>query len=114
MKVEHYSRTAAELVEGVPGVTIRWVIGEKDEAPSFAMRIFEIEPGHSTPYHSTPYHQHDWEHEVLVLDGEGIVRQGGGELRIRDGSVIFVPGMEMHQFANRGESVLRFVCLVPI
>lgn len=109
MKVEHYSRTAAEPVEGVPGVTIRWVIGEEDDAPNFAMRIFEIEPGHSTPYH-----QHDWEHEVLVLDGEGIVRQGGGELRIRDGSVIFVPGMEMHQFANRGESVLRFVCLVPI
>ncbi len=109
MKIEHYSRTPAEPADGVPGVTVRWVIGKKDNAPNFAMRIFEIEPGHSTPYH-----QHEWEHEVLVLDGEGTVRQKDGESRIGNGSVIFVHGMEMHQFSNRGESVLRFVCLIPI
>ncbi len=109
MKVEHYSETAAELVENVPGVTIRWVIGEKDGAPNFAMRVFEVEP-----YYTSPYHQHEWEHEVFVLAGEGVVRRQDSESPISNGSVVFVPGMEMHQFANRGNSVLRFICVVPI
>ena len=109
MKVEHYSETVAELVENVPGVTVRWVIGEKDGAPNFAMRVFEVEPGHATPYH-----QHEWEHEVFVLAGEGIARRQDGESPISNGSVVFVPGMEMHQFANRGDSVLRFICVVPV
>ena len=109
MKVEHYSKTAAELVENVPGVTIRWVIGEQDGAPNFAMRVFEVEPGHASPYH-----QHEWEHEVFVLAGQGVVRRQDGESPISNGSVVFVPSMEMHQFANRGDSVLRFICVVPV
>jgi quercetin dioxygenase-like cupin family protein len=108
MKVEHYTETKAELAEGVPGVTVRWVVGEKDGAPNFAMRVFEVEPGCASPYH-----QHEWEHEVFVLAGEGIVRRKDGESPIGDGSVVFVPGMEMHQFKNQGESVLRFICVVP-
>lgn len=109
MKVEHYSKTVAELVENVPGVTVRWVIGEKDGAPNFAMRVFEVEPGYATPYH-----QHEWEHEVFVLAGEGVARRQDGESPISNGSVVFVPGMEMHQFASRGDSVLRFICVVPV
>lgn len=109
MKVEHYSETPAEAVENVPGVTVRWVVGEKDGAPNFAMRVFEVEPGFASPYH-----QHEWEHEVFVLAGEGVVRKAEVESPIGHGSVVFVPGMEMHQFANRGESVLRFICVVPV
>jgi quercetin dioxygenase-like cupin family protein len=109
MKVEHYSKTEAEEIENVPGVTVRWVVGDKDGAPNFAMRVFEVQPGYATPYH-----QHAWEHEVFVLAGEGAVRQETGESPIGHGSVVFVPGMEMHQFANRGDSVLRFICVVPV
>ncbi len=109
MKIEHYTETPAEAAEGVPGVTVRWVIGEKDKAPNFAMRVFDVEPGCSSPYH-----QHEWEHEVFVLAGEGVVRREDGESAIGEGSVVFVPGMEMHQFANRGSSPLRFICVIPV
>lgn len=109
MKVEHYTETKAEAAENVAGVTVRWVVGEQDGAPNFAMRVFDVEPGFSTPYH-----QHEWEHEVFVLAGEGAVRQADGESPIGYGSVVFVPGMEMHQFTNRGDSVLRFICVVPV
>lgn len=108
-KIEHYTNTRAETVENVPGVTVRWVIGEQDGAPNFAMRIFEIQPNHSTPYH-----QHAWEHEVFVLDGTGAVHIEDGQSPISAGSVVYVPGMEMHQFANRGQDLLRFICVVPI
>jgi quercetin dioxygenase-like cupin family protein len=109
MKVEHYTDTPAEPAESAPGVTVRWVIGKKDGAPNFAMRVFDVEPGSSSPYH-----QHEWEHEVFVLAGEGAVRREDGESPVGQGTVVFVPGMEMHQFINRGSSVLRFICVVPI
>ncbi len=108
MKVEHYTNTPAAEVENVPGVTVRWVISKQDGAPNFAMRVFEVELGRASPYH-----QHEWEHEIFVLAGKGVVRREQGETPIEPGTVIFVPGMEMHQFANRGTSLLRFICLVP-
>jgi quercetin dioxygenase-like cupin family protein len=109
IKIEHYTDTEAEPVEGVPGVTIRWVISKQDGAPNFAMRVFEVQPGHGSPYH-----QHSWEHEVFILEGEGAVRREDGEEPVSAGSVVFVPGSLMHQFINRGQGVLRFICVVPI
>ena len=98
-------------VEGRPeidGVTMRVVIGPDEGAPFFTMRVFDVEPGYSTPHHS-----HWWEHEVFVLSGEGVVKTEDGELSVSHGSTVFVPGGEMHQFQNRGDSVLRFICLIP-
>jgi quercetin dioxygenase-like cupin family protein len=109
IKIEHYTDTQAEAVEGIPGVTIRWVIGKQDGAPNFAMRVFEVQPGYGSPYH-----QHAWEHEVFILAGEGAVRREDGEVPVSAGSVVFVPGSEMHQFLNRGQDVLRFICVVPL
>jgi quercetin dioxygenase-like cupin family protein len=92
----------------IEGVTMRVVIGPEEGAPFFNMRVFEVEPGQSTPHHS-----HWWEHEVFVLSGEGTVKTEQGDVPIRHGSTVFVPGGEMHQFQNRGGGVLRFICLVP-
>ena len=40
MKVEHFSDTPAEAIEGVPKVSVRWVVGKKDGAPNFAIVKF--------------------------------------------------------------------------
>lgn len=109
MKVSHYTNIQAEEVENVPGVTIRWVISDKDGAPNFAMRVFDIEPGKATPFHS-----HEWEHEVFILDGKGALRGQDKEWDVEHGSVILVPGNEMHQFANKGDTTFRFICLIPL
>lgn len=108
MKVQHYTDVPAEKVEGVPGVTVRWVISEKDGAPHFAMRVFDVEPGHATPFHT-----HWNEHEVFVLSGRGVVRDESGEIPLSHGNTVFVPGDEVHQFINTGPDVFRFICLVP-
>jgi quercetin dioxygenase-like cupin family protein len=97
-----------EAEAAAPGVTMRVAIGPKQGAPFFNMRIFEVQPGHATPHHS-----HWWEHEVLVLAGQGIVTTEQGEVPIHHGSTVFVPGGELHQFRNAGDEVLRFACLVP-
>ncbi|MHB0878380.1 MAG: cupin domain-containing protein [Anaerolineae bacterium] len=104
--VRHYTD-----VEGKPaadGVTMRLVIGPAEGAPYFNMRVFDVQPGHATPYH-----EHWWEHEVFVLDGQGVVRGEDGEQQIGAGSTVLVPGGQMHQFRNVGNGTLRFICLVP-
>lgn len=108
MKVQHYTNVPAEEAEGMAGVTVRWVISEKGGAPHFAMRVFEVEPGHASPFHT-----HWNEHEVFVLSGRGVVRDESNEAPLSQGSVVFVPGDEKHQFINTGQDVLRFICLVP-
>jgi quercetin dioxygenase-like cupin family protein len=72
------------------------------------MRLFEVEPeGH------TPQHSHEWEHEVFILGGEGIVVGKEGEEKVKHGDVIFMPSNETHQFRNIGSDNLKFLCLVP-
>ncbi len=106
IRVQDFRDTEAQ--PAAEGVTMRVVIGTDEGAPFFNMRVFDVEPGHSSPHHS-----HWWEHEVFVLSGEGVVKTEEGEIPVRHGSTVFVPGGEMHQFQNRGDSVLRFVCVVP-
>jgi quercetin dioxygenase-like cupin family protein len=108
MKVSNY--LDIKPVQALPGVVKREVINADDGAPNFCMRIFEVEPGSSTPPHS-----HRWEHEVFVLSGRGVVVSGeGGETPIAKDSVVFVPPDEHHCFINNGDEVLRFICLIPI
>jgi quercetin dioxygenase-like cupin family protein len=96
-------------VPEVPGVTKREVITAADGAPTFCMRVFEIEPGSSTPSHS-----HAWEHEVFVLSGRGVALSEQGETPIARDSVVFVPPNEHHCFHNNGDEILRIICLIPI
>ena len=98
-----------EPVEDAPGVLRRAVIGAEDGAPRFAMRVFDVSPGSSTPFHS-----HWWEHEVFVLSGEGRVKIREGEKSIAEGTVVYVEPDEEHCFTNSGSDVLRFICVIPI
>jgi len=110
MKVAHYETIPQQDVtmDGAQGCKIRLLIGEPDGAPHFAMRQFEVVPGGHTPYH-----QHPYEHEVFVLEGSGVVRQGEREFSIGPGSVVFVPANEIHQFRAVGDRPLKFLCLIP-
>lgn len=90
------------------GVTMRVPIGPEEGAPTFNMRIFEVQPGFSSPHHS-----HWWEHEIFILAGRGMFKTERGDVPVGEGTTVFVPGNEMHQLRNVGDEVLRFICLVP-
>ena len=107
MKVSKY--LDSKPVQELPGVVKREVINADDGAPNFCMRVFEVEPGKSTPHHS-----HQWEHEVFVLSGRGVVVGEQGETQIARDSVVFVPPDERHRFVNNGSEVLRFICVIPL
>jgi quercetin dioxygenase-like cupin family protein len=109
MKVHNYHEVKPEESPEAPGASLRWVIGEKEGAPTFSMRVAELQPGVSTPGHS-----HDWEHEIFVLSGRGKVGAGGEEALLGEGDVVFIPPMEEHRFVNDGDYVLRFICAIPL
>jgi quercetin dioxygenase-like cupin family protein len=109
-KAVHYSQVAVSQVKeaGAERLKVRWLIAKDDGAKNFAMRFFEVARGGHTPRHS-----HNWEHEVYVLEGEGVVFCEGVEKKIEPGYVVFVPPNAEHFFRNAGNNELRFLCLVP-
>jgi len=109
-KAVHFTQVEVEDVkaDGFEGVRVRWLISKKDGAQNFAMRYFEISPGGQSAFHS-----HDWEHEVFILKGEGLVVCGNEERKVSVGYVVFIPPNIPHSFKNTGEETLGFLCLVP-
>ena len=109
MKIFNYN--IVETMDGEAGtskVKVRWLIDQEMGATNFFMRLFEIESGGFTPLHL-----HDWEHEVFILEGEGIVVSEYEEKLFREGDVVFISPNEKHQFRNIGKKLVRILCLIP-
>jgi quercetin dioxygenase-like cupin family protein len=98
----------AMTMPGAEKVDMQLLCGPNDGCENFAMRKFAVAPGGCTPKH-----QHDYEHEILILAGEGLAFGNGKENKIAAGDVLFVPANELHQFKNTGRTALEFICMVP-
>lgn len=109
MRVKNYRRVRAEPLVEVPGVTVRWLVSDLDEAPGFAMRLYEMQPSAETTAHP-----HYWEHQGLILSGKGAVIGKGSELPLGEGDMVHVPPTGLHQFVNRGSEALRLMEVLPI
>ena len=101
MKHVNYSVVKLEKPneEGIKDIKVRWLISKKDGANNFAMRLFEVKPGGYSPFH-----QHNWEHEIFIFEGNGIVKNKDGEESFKTGDVFYIPPMEFHQIINNGKS----------
>lgn len=110
MKAFNYKNIKAEKVEqDVKGTaTIRWLVTKDMGAENFAMRFFEVDPGSQAGPHS-----HAWEHEVFILDGNGVFKSGEEEFEVGPGSVVFIPPYEPHQLKNTGNMTMKYLCLIP-
>ena len=94
-----------DMVKGVAG---RVLIGKKDGANNFCMRLFEIAPGGHTPRHS-----HAWEHEMFIHAGNGEIYCDGRWTEVLPGHAALVPANNEHQIKNTGSTLLKVLCLVP-
>ena len=101
-----YTEIAAELVQD--GITMRWVIGRPEGAPNFAMRVIEFAPGAVFPQHHHPF-----EHEIFVLEGDGVAEGPEGEVPMRPGATLYISPDELHGYRNLGKEALRFICVIP-
>jgi quercetin dioxygenase-like cupin family protein len=95
MKHIHYQDEIPQevTVAGAEGVKLRTVIGQKDGAANFDMRIISFEPGGQSPNHS-----HDYEHEIYVFKGQGSVEVDGQKVNLKPGDVVYVPANAAHHF----------------
>ena len=101
MKVKHIEDVEGENM--ADGVLIKWVISDKDGAENFYMRIIEVKPGAEGP----TLHQHPYEHELYILEGQGVLIGEGGETPFHSGAAIFILPNEKHQIKHNG--TLRFI-----
>jgi quercetin dioxygenase-like cupin family protein len=92
----------------VQGVTVQWLIGPAEGAPSFAVRYFEVQPRGAT---SMDRHEHD--HGVVIVRGRGEVRLGDEVRDVSFGDAVYVAPYEPHQFRCVGQEPLGFLCVVP-
>ena len=97
------------VTEPMKGLSKRVGIGPDEGAPNFVMRIFEMQPGLSSPQHS-----HPWEHGIYVLEGNATALNGEGKkTSIKKGDVVFIPSEEKHCIMNTGSAPFQFICMVP-
>ena len=97
-------------MEGAKNVNVRVLFGPKDEAPTVAMRQFELEAGGHTPHHAHPF-----EHQVVVMQGGLKVVTDQGDIPLAVGDVLMVLPDEKHQFQNASETeVAKMLCIIPI
>jgi quercetin dioxygenase-like cupin family protein len=110
VKIKQYAEVEATHFNSdlAQGVAARVVIGKKDGAPNFCMRVFEFAPGGHTPRHA-----HAWEHEMFIHAGAGEIYGQGQWHPLKPGKVVFVPGNAEHQIRNSGQEPLVVVCLIP-
>jgi len=94
--------------EGAKAASMKWIIGWFEETAYVAMRYVQIEPGGWSSLE-----QHDHDHSVFVLRGQGKVRHGDAETDIAYRDVVYIPPNELHQFISTGDEPLGFLCVIP-
>lgn len=88
---------------------IKWLFRGEDGALTFAMRVFEVEPGGFIKPH-----YHPWEHGIYVLEGRGEVRVGSRVYRVSPGTYMYIPPNVEHEYVVHGNEPMKFICVVPL
>lgn len=110
MTVRHIDRTATAEIQGrgIAEVTKKVLISPADGWDGWVMRLFELRVGGHTPRHV-----HGWPHINYIVAGRGLLHLDGQDHPVGAGSYAFIPAGAEHQFANDGDAVFSFICIVP-
>ena len=84
------------------------ILGTNDGTPTVVSLYHDHEPGESSKHHS-----HDWEHQVYITRGEGIVWVDGNEYPIKEGDFVLVPPNSLHHFKNTSNTILSRITFNP-
>ncbi len=91
-------------------VKVQYLVDERQGSERFALRLYTVEKGGHTPLD-----QHEYEHQVYVLSGQGLVKQSKENpqaLRtLRAGDTVFIPSNAVHQFINERDEPFVFLCV---
>ena len=108
MLIKSYKEASPTGYQGVPeGVQIREMITARDGASTFAMRVFDVQKGSSTPYHT-----HACEHEVYIISGTGRGADGQ-ETAFQPGDSVYIAPNEQHCFMADSATPVQLICCIP-
>ncbi|MFA4876464.1 MAG: cupin domain-containing protein [Methanoregula sp.] len=94
---------------GFSGLQARFLLTAQEGCPRYALRLMEISPGGCTSFHN-----HQEEHEIYVIEGEGVLSTGSdSNSPLRAGDALLLQPCEFHQIRNTGKDVLKMICTVP-
>jgi quercetin dioxygenase-like cupin family protein len=102
--VEEFERKGAEKVQ------VQYLIDDRHGSERFALRLYTVQRGGHTPLD-----RHEYEHQVYVLSGNGLLKQSEepvSALRaLKQGDTIFIPSNAVHQFSNAENEPFVFLCV---
>lgn len=90
------------------GASMKVLVSPKEGWEGHVMRVLDIQVGGYSPKHS-----HDWPHINFIIEGEGEILIDGVVNMVTAGSYAYVPANSLHQFRNVGDTVFKFMCIVP-
>jgi quercetin dioxygenase-like cupin family protein len=97
-------------LDGAKGCTVQWLISKEEGARRYAMRLFTLQPDGFIPLHT----HDDTEHEIFIIDGQGLFDDGKETIPVKEGDALFVPAGEKHSFSNQTQRPFKFICVIPI
>lgn len=95
--------------KGAEKVRVQYLVDERHGSNRFALRQYTVEKGGHTPFD-----QHEYEHQVYVLKGRGLLRKAEHNpvlRKLRQGDAVFIPSNAVHQFINEGDEPFIFLCV---
>lgn len=96
--------------KGAEKVKVRYLVDERQGSERFALRLYTVEKGGHTPLD-----QHEYEHQVYVLSGQGLLKQskenGQAHRTLHAGDAVFIPSNGVHQFINERDEPFEFLCV---
>ncbi|MBN1799997.1 MAG: cupin domain-containing protein [Candidatus Lokiarchaeota archaeon] len=108
---KHYTDALEEVVTkaNATKTTIRWLVTKEEGSERYATRRFEIKPGGQIGVHAHPE-----EHHIYILEGSCIlINEKGEKIIAKPGDVFFIPSNEPHGYANEGDKIVAFLCVIP-
>ncbi len=94
---------------GASRVVMKPLVGKEDGAEKTALHEIKfLKGGH------TSEHRHNWQHQMFVASGHGVLLSGGRETPIRKGDVLVIARGEEHGLEQRGRAPLVILTVTPL
>ena len=94
---------------GATRVLMKQLVGKEDGAEKTALHEIRIQKGGRTSIHS-----HNWQHQICVTSGRGILVMEEKETPLRTGDILVVGRGESHGFEQRGAAPFVFLTVTPL
>ena len=94
---------------GASRVVMKQLAGKEDGAEKTALHEIKcLKGGH------TSVHRHNWQHQMFVTAGRGVLMSAGKETPLRTGDVLVIARGEEHGLAQRGTRPLVILTVTPL